>query len=228
MAAHRPLILIADDESKIRRLTAKGLERAGFDTISAADGLEATKLLERAAEGHAPFPDLLVLDLMMPGLSGLELLARIRERWKTPVIMLTARGTESDKVAGLDAGADDYLIKPFDLDELSARIRALLRRSVGRSEPTIERGRLLIKPETREVFFNGKPVLLSIKEYALLVALADRPGIVLSRGQLEEKLYNWDTSVGSNAIEVHIHHLRKKLSDDAIKTVRGVGYLLET
>lgn len=120
------------------------------------------------------------------------------------------------------------LVKPFDLDELSARIRALLRRSAGRSEPTIERGELVIKPETREVFFRGEPVLLSSKEYALLVALADRPGVVLSRGQLEEKLYNWDSTVGSNAIEVHVHHLRKKLSDGAIKTVRGVGYLLET
>ena len=119
-------------------------------------------------------------------------------------------------------------IKPYDLDELSARIRALLRRSAGRSDPIIRRGRLTINPSTREVLFNGESVLLSSKEYALLFALAERPGIVLSRAQLEEKLYNYESLIGSNAIEVHIHHLRKKLSEDSIKTVRGVGYVLET
>ena len=172
---------------------------------------------------------LVILDLGLPGKDGISVLQEVRSRRiHTPVLVTTARDTVSDRVKGLDAGADDYLIKPFDLDELSARIRALLRRSAGRSEPTIERGKLLIKPETREVFYNGEPVLLSSKEYALLVALADRAGVVLSRGQLEEKLYDWDSAVGSNTIEVHIHHLRKKLSDSAIKTVRGVGYLLET
>ena len=133
-----------------------------------------------------------------------------------------------DRIKGLDAGADDYLIKPYDLDELSARVRALLRRSAGRAEPLIVRGDLVIAPDTRKVTYRGKDVILSSKEYALLVALAEREGVVWSRTQLEEKLYNWDNTVGSNAIEVHIHHLRKKLSDGAIKTVRGVGYLLET
>ena len=175
-----------------------------------------------------PF-SLVILDLGIPGKDGLSVLHDIRaQRMSIPVLITTARDTVQDRIKGLDTGADDYLIKPFDLDELSARIRALLRRAVGRSEPTIDRGRLTIRPETREVFYKDEPVLLSSKEYALLVALADRPGVVLSRGQLEEKLYNWDSTVGSNAIEVHIHHLRKKLSDDAIKTVRGVGYLLET
>ena len=160
---------------------------------------------------------------------GIKVLEEMRaERNLTPVLVTTARDTVEDRIKGLDAGADDYLIKPFDLDELFARVRALLRRSAGRAEPMIERGRLQIKPATHEVIFNGESILLSSKEFALLLALAERPGLVLSRSQLEEKLYNWDSSIGSNAIEVHIHHLRKKLSEDAIKTVRGVGYILET
>ena len=184
---------------------------------------------------------LVILDLGLPGKDGIKVLEEMRaERNLTPVLVTTARDTVEDRIKGLDAGADDYLIKPFDLDELFARVRpfdldelfarvrALLRRSAGRAEPMIERGRLQIKPATHEVIFNGESILLSSKEFALLLALAERPGLVLSRSQLEEKLYNWDSSIGSNAIEVHIHHLRKKLSEDAIKTVRGVGYILET
>ena len=172
---------------------------------------------------------LVILDLGLPGKDGIKVLEEMRaERNLTPVLVTTARDTVEDRIKGLDAGADDYLIKPFDLDELFARVRALLRRSAGRAEPMIERGRLQIKPATHEVIFNGESILLSSKEFALLLALAERPGLVLSRAQLEEKLYNWDSSIGSNAIEVHIHHLRKKLSEDAIKTVRGVGYILET
>ena len=194
-----------------------GLKAEGYAVDWVQDGNSALIALRTT-----PF-SLVILDLGLPGKDGISVLKEVRSlRIHTPVLVTTARDTVSDRVK------DDYLIKPFDLDELSARIRALLRRSAGRSEPTIERGKLLIKPETREVFYNGEPVLLSSKEYALLVALADRAGVVLSRGQLEEKLYDWDSAVGSNTIEVHIHHLRKKLSDSAIKTVRGVGYLLET
>ena len=143
---------------------------------------------------------LVILDLGLPGKDGLQVLKEMRgRRDPTP-----------------------------DLDELSARIRALLRRSAGRADPVIERGELKISPATREVTYKGEPVILSSKEYALLAALAERKGVVWSRAQLEEKLYNWDNTVGSNAIEVHIHHLRKKLADSAIKTVRGVGYMLET
>ena len=175
-----------------------------------------------------PF-SLVILDLGLPGKDGLQVLREMRNRHDaTPVLVTTARDTIDDRVNGLDSGADDYLIKPYDLDELSARVRALLRRSAGRADPVIERGALRISPATREVTYNGNPIILSSREYALLAALAERQGVVWSRSQLEEKLYNWDNTVGSNAIEVHIHHLRKKLSDTAIKTVRGVGYLLET
>lgn len=216
-------ILLVEDDPMIGEGVVDGLNAEGYAVDWVQDGNSALIALRTTAFS------LVILDLGLPGKDGISVLQEVRaQRMHIPVLVTTARDTVSDRVKGLDAGADDYLIKPFDLDELSARIRALLRRSVGRSEPTIERGRLLIKPETREVFFNGQPVLLSSKEYALLVALADRAGVVLSRGQLEEKLYNWDSTVGSNAIEVHIHHLRKKLADDAIKTVRGVGYLLET
>ncbi len=216
-------ILLVEDDQMIGEGVVDGLTAEGYAVDWVQDGNSALIALRTT-----PFC-LVILDLGLPGKDGISVLQEVRSRrMHIPVLITTARDTVADRIKGLDAGADDYLVKPFDLDELSARIRALLRRSAGRSEPEIRRGRLLIKPETREVFFNDRPVILSPKEYALLVALADRARVVLSRGQLEEKLYNWDSTVGSNAIEVHIHHLRKKLADDVIKTVRGVGYLLES
>lgn len=216
-------ILLIEDDDMIGESVVAGLENEGYAIDWVRDGSSGLLALNTT-----PF-SLAILDLGLPGMDGLKVLKELRAHHNsTPVLVTTARDTIDDRIQGLDAGADDYLLKPYDLDELSARIRALLRRSAGRAEPIIERGDLRITPATREVTYKGKPIILSSKEYALLVALAERQGVVWSRGQLEEKLYNWDNTVGSNAIEVHIHHLRKKLSDDAIKTVRGVGYLLET
>lgn len=214
-------VLLVEDDAMIGEGVVEGLKAEGYAVDWVRDGRSALAALETT-----PF-SLVVLDLGLPGKDGIAVLQELRNRrLDTPVLVATARDTVGDRVKGLDAGADDYLIKPFDLDELAARVRALLRRAAGRAEPVIERGRLRISPATREVSFAGKPVLLSSKEYALLAALAERPGQVLSRAQLEEKLYSWDSGVGSNAVEVHIHHLRKKLADDAIKNVRGVGYVL--
>jgi DNA-binding response OmpR family regulator len=165
----------------------------------------------------------------LPRRDGIDVLKGIRERRiDVPVLVMTARDTVRDRIKGLDAGADDYLIKPFDLDELTARARALMRRAAGRAEPLIERGPLSINPATREVTWRGQSMPLSAREYALLAALAERPGLVLSRAQLEERLYGWNEAVGSNAVEVHIHNVRKKLGDDAIRNVRGLGYTLAT
>ena len=216
-------ILIVEDDDMIGESVVAGLESEDYAVDWVRDGNSALIALKTT-----PF-SLVVLDLGLPGKDGLKVLQEMRaRRMSTPVLVTTARDTVEDRIKGLDAGADDYLLKPYDLDELSARVRALLRRSAGRAEPLIVRGDLVIAPDTRKVTYRGKDVILSSKEYALLVALAEREGVVWSRTQLEEKLYNWDNTVGSNAIEVHIHHLRKKLSDGAIKTVRGVGYLLET
>ena len=221
MASDEKKILLVEDEKAIRDVVAAYLDHENYIVRGVGDGQSAVEEFEKHSF------DLVILDLMLPKLSGERVCRAIRETSNVPIIMLTAKGEVEDRVIGLELGADDYLIKPFDLDELFARIRALLRRSAGRAEPMIERGRLQIKPATHEVIFDGQSILLSSKEFALLLALAERPGLVLSRAQLEEKLYNWDSSIGSNAIEVHIHHLRKKLSEDAIKTVRGVGYILE-
>lgn len=216
-------ILLVEDDEMIGESVVAGLESEDYAVDWVKDGDSALIALNTT-----PF-SLVILDLGLPGKDGLSVLREMRARKNpTPVLVTTARDTVDDRIKGLDSGADDYLIKPYDLDELSARIRALLRRSAGRADPIIERGELRISPATREVTYRGEPVILSSKEYALLAALAERQGVVWSRSQLEEKLYNWDNTVGSNAIEVHIHHLRKKLSDTAIKTVRGVGYLLET
>lgn len=216
-------ILLVEDDPMIGESVSEWLQGDGYAVDWLQDGDSALLALHTT-----PFA-LVILDLGLPGRDGLEVLKEIRSKEShIPVLITTARDTVDDRIAGLDSGADDYLIKPFDLEELSARIRALLRRSAGRADPLITRGRLTINPSPREVTFDGKPVILSAKEYALLEALAERKGLVLSRAQLESKLYNWDSTVGSNAIEVHIHHLRKKLSEDAIKTVRGMGYILET
>ena len=147
-----------------------------------------------------------------------------RKSNQTPVLVLTARDAVSDKVTRLDAGADDYLVKPFDLNELAARIRALLRRRAGRADPLLRHGNLTLNPATRETTFNGKPLALSVREFAVLQTLLDRPGALLSRAQIEERLYGWGEEIESNAVEVYIHALRRKLGADFIKTVRGAGY----
>ncbi|HXU55726.1 MAG TPA: winged helix-turn-helix domain-containing protein, partial [Casimicrobiaceae bacterium] len=159
--------------------------------------------------------------------AGLEVLTAMRRAGDTrPVLITTARDAIADRVAGLDAGADDYLVKPFDLDELAARLRALLRRGAGRAAPKIAYGALELDPATREARLAGSPIELSAREFALLAALLARPGAILSRAQLEDKLYGWNESVESNTVEVHIHSLRKKLGADVIRNVRGVGWMI--
>ena len=169
--------------------------------------------------------DLVLLDLGLPRRDGLAVLRSLRARkQRTPVLIATARDSVEQRIEGLDAGADDYVIKPYDLDELLARIRALLRRAAGRAEPVFEHRGVSIDPATREVTVAGRPVVLSAREWAVLEPLLARPGTVLSRAQLEEKLYGWKDEISSNAVEVYIHGLRRKLGADLIENVRGVGY----
>ena len=171
--------------------------------------------------------DLVLLDLGLPRRSGLEVLRALRARRNVvPVLVATARDAVGDRIAGLDAGADDYVVKPFDIDELLARIRALLRRSAGRAEPAFEHKGVSLNPATREATLHGQPVSLSAREWAVLEALLARPGVVLSRTQLEEKLFSWKDDISSNAVEVYIHGVRKKLGANLIQTVRGLGYLI--
>lgn len=172
--------------------------------------------------------DLMVLDLGLPDKSGLEVLQQMRARGDDlPVLILTARDTVSDRVAGLDNGADDYMIKPFDLDELSARLRALLRRYNGRAQSEIHHGEIVLNPVAHSVSLEGKSVDVSPREYAVLHLLLENVGKVMSRSRLEDGLYSWDGDVESNAIEVYIHHLRKKLGSSLIRTIRGVGYIID-
>jgi two-component system response regulator QseB len=214
-------ILLVEDDSMIGESVSEGLKAEGYAVDWVRDGQEA-----EVSIAATPY-SLVVLDLGLPRRDGIDVLKGLRERHvDVPVLVMTARDTVRDRIKGLDAGADDYLVKPFDLDELTARARALIRRAAGRSEPVIERGALVINPATREVTWQGNAVALSAREYALLAALAERPGLVLSRAQLEEKLYGWNEAVGSNAVEVHIHNVRKKLGDGVIRNVRGLGYTL--
>jgi two-component system OmpR family response regulator len=171
--------------------------------------------------------DLMLLDLGLPKKDGIDVLRDMRARKdRTPVLIATARDSVPHRVAGLDAGADDYVLKPYDLDELLARIRSLLRRAAGRAEPVYEHLGVAINPATREATLHGEPVVLSAREWAVLEPLLSRPGMVLSRAQLEEKLYGWKDEISSNAVEVYIHGLRKKLGSDLIQNVRGVGYMV--
>ncbi len=169
--------------------------------------------------------DLVLLDLGLPDGDGLTVLRALRARRDvTPVIVLTARDAKGDRVAGLDAGADDYLVKPFEYDELAARMRAVARRHGGRAGPVMQCGAVTLDPATRQVTHHGEPVLLSAREFAVLEALMQRPGALLSRAQLEDKLYGWGDAVESNAVSVYVHQLRRKLGADFIGTMRGVGY----
>ena len=215
------LLLVEDDEMLGNGVQA-GLTQAGFAVDWVKDGEAAGMFL--AAEEYA----LLILDLGLPKCDGMEVLKKLRAEGKDlPVLILTARDTVEDKVQGLDSGADDYLIKPFDLDELGARVRALLRRRGGRSMPVIRHGDLELDPASHTVTRRGALVDISPREFALLQELLENSGRVLSRAQLERSLYSWKDEVDSNAVEVHIHHLRKKLGSDLIRTVRGVGYVID-
>ena len=197
------------------------LRQASFAVDWMRDGKSAGAALQSS---HF---DLVLLDLGLPHRDGIDVLRELRKRGNsTPVIILTARDEIQHRIAGLDAGADDYIVKPFDLDEVTARMRSVLRRAAGRGDPGIQHGDLRLDPVTRTVEREGKPVPLSGHEYAVLEALLQRPGAVLSRTQLEDRLYGWDEQIGSNAVEVYVHGLRRKLGSDVIRTLRGVGYFV--
>jgi len=212
-------LLLVEDDRMIGESLRNALRGCGYAVDWVRDG--------RAADGTLATErfDLVLLDLGLPQRDGMDVLQALRARGdRTPVIVLTARDSLASRVQGLDAGADDYLVKPFELDELLARIRAVLRRHSGRAEPAIEVGGVSLDPATRTVSRDGVPLALSSREYAVLEALMLRPGAILSRAQLEDRLYGWGEELESNAISVYVHQLRRKLGEGFIHTVRGVGY----
>jgi two-component system OmpR family response regulator/two-component system response regulator QseB len=212
-------LLLVEDDRMIGESLRGALRQHGYATDWVRDGRSADGTL--ASERF----DLVLLDLGLPERDGMAVLTALRARGdRTPVIVLTARDTLDSRVQGLDAGADDYIVKPFELDELLARIRAVVRRHSGRAEPAIEVGGVTLDPSARTVSRDGVPVVLSAREYALLEALMLRPGAILSRAQLEDRLYGWGEELESNAISVYVHQLRRKLGEGFIHTVRGVGY----
>ncbi|MHB0971678.1 MAG: response regulator [Thermoanaerobaculia bacterium] len=215
-------ILLIEDDELLGDGVRAGLSQGGFAVDWVRSGSDAVAAIETSTY------DAIVLDLGLPEIPGLEILARLRASGSTtPVLILTARDTVRDRVTGLDSGADDYLVKPFDLGELLARMRALLRRgSGGRAEPAIRHGALVADPAAHSVTLAGAPVDLSPREFAILIELLEHAGRVLSRERLEESLYGWDDELASNAIEVHVHHLRRKLGAELIRTVRGAGYMI--
>jgi DNA-binding response OmpR family regulator len=214
-------ILLVEDDPQLGDGLTVGLRQAGFAVDWVKDGAMAAHALETEAF------DLVVLDLGLPRLSGMDLLKRIRGNGQSlSVLILTARDATADKIAGLDAGADDYLVKPIDLDELAARIRAVARRAAGRAQPVLSHGELTLDPASRRVTLTDAQIDLSAREYSVLHALLENAGRVMTRAQLEGSIYGWRDEPDSNALEVHIHHLRKKLGADFIKTLRGVGYMI--
>lgn len=215
-------ILLVEDDDLLAAGIRDTLERALHAVEWVGDGMHATAALETNAF------DLVILDLGLPGLDGVEVLRRVRAGGATtPVLVLSARDTAPDRVLGLDAGADDYLVKPFDVDELLARVRAQQRRLRGAASNVIEHGPLRLDAAALAVTFNGAPVVLQRREFMLLQRLLQSPGQVLSRAQLEEAIYGWDGGVESNSVDVHIHRLRRKLYPEVIRTVRGLGYIAD-
>jgi len=217
-------LLLVEDDRMIGDGVRTALRQDGHAVDWVRDGRAATEALRSERF------DLVLLDLGLPTIDGqprdgIDVLRALRARHDTtPVIVLTARDAIEDRVAGLDAGADDYLIKPFELNELGARMRAVLRRHGGRADTAIECDGVRLDPATKQVTLHGEPVVLSAREIAMLEALMQRPGAILSRAQLEDRLYGWGDEIESNAISVYIHQLRRKLGAEFIKNVRGVGY----
>ncbi|MCB1952104.1 MAG: response regulator [Zoogloeaceae bacterium] len=214
-------ILLVEDDAMIGTSVQRGLRQGGHAVDWVRDGVAADLALH-----DTPY-DLLVLDLGLPKRDGIQVLTDLRASGSAlPVLVLTARDAVSDRIRGLDAGADDYLVKPFDLDELAARVRALARRQRGGAEPQMQLGALVLDPAAHAVMLDAQPVKLSAREFALLEALFEADGKPLSRARLEERVYGWGEEVESNAIEVHIHALRRKLGAGWIRNLRGVGYTL--
>ena len=216
-------ILVVEDDPMIGKTLQQALQQDGYAVDWVTDGRAAQEAIATGADAYA----MVLLDLGLPRKSGIELLRELRrEGNRVRVLVVTARDAVADRVAGLDAGADDYLTKPFSLDELTARMRALLRRDVVREDNVLRHGTLALDPVTHSVTKDGQPVDLSAREFALLAALLERPGAALSKAQLEERIYRWGEEVESNAVEVHVHNLRKKLGSETIRTLRGIGYAL--
>jgi len=216
-------ILLVEDDAMIGKTLQQALQQDGYAVDWVSDGRAAQAAIAAADDAYA----MVLLDLGLPKKDGIELLRDLRRQGnRIRVLVVTARDAVADRVAGLDAGADDYLTKPFSLDELGARMRALLRRDVAREDNVLRHGDLALDTATHAVTKNGRPVDLSAREFTLLAALLERPGAALSKAQLEERMYRWGDEVESNAVEVHIHNLRKKLGSETIRTLRGVGYAL--
>lgn len=218
-------ILVVEDDALLGDAIQIGLKQSGYAVDWMKDGVSAEQAL--STEPYAA----VVLDLGLPRLSGLEVLRHLRSRnsrenTRTPVLILTAMDTVDDRIKGLDTGADDYMVKPFDMGELAARLRALVRRASGETTPILQVSGIQLDPAAHRVLYLGKSIELSAKEFALLHALMLNSGTVLSRARLEEQLYAWGDEVESNTVEVHIHHLRRKLFPELIETIRGVGYLM--
>lgn len=212
-------LLLVEDDVMVGKSLQRGLIQAGFSVDWVRDGRQAELTLTHGIH------DLTILDLGLPQVDGMTLLKALRARGdEMPILIASARDTVRDRIAGLEAGADDYVLKPFDLDELIARVRALLRRHAGSGSPLLRCGALTLDPAKRVVTLENAEVELSPREFGLLEALMQRPGTVLSREKLEESVYGWGEEVASNAIEVHLHHLRRKLGAQRIRNVRGVGY----
>lgn len=214
-------LLLVEDDAMIGEGLRLGLRQEGHTVDWVQDGAVAENALL-----IEPY-ELVLLDLGLPNKSGMDVLKTLRKKGNpVPVLIVTARDAIEDRIAGLDAGADDYITKPFDLDELAARVRALQRRRGGRADPLLTLGDLVLDPASHKVTLVGRELDLSQREFALLHMLAERPGTVLSRAQIEERMYGWSEEVESNAIEVHIHNLRRKLGSDWIRNLRGVGYFV--
>jgi two-component system response regulator QseB len=215
-------LLLVEDDEQLGAGIRKALMRDGDHVDWLTDGAQALNAIR--SENF----ELIILDLQLPGKDGISVLQSMRrEGINTPVLIMTARDTVDERVLGLDTGADDYVVKPVELKELRSRVRALSRRSHGIAAPEVQLGELRINNATQQVWFRGAEVDLNRREFAVLLEFVNKPGQVLARGQLEQALYGWDEGVESNALEVHIHHLRRKLDSKLIKTVRGIGYRLD-